>query len=418
MPWPDPVRREQRQPFEPNWPAPIKKTTPVIMKTMTNKGKFLGAALLPLLLSACATPIPSAQTGNESRDRLLSGEALPVPIRAGVSQPDDDVLGLSAEMIRFADQATASSKNESDKINALLRALIQSPETNFIFDPAASYTAAKTFEHGRANCLAFASMMTVMLRHLDIRAEFNEVDVPEVWDMQSPKTMVLYKHVNVIIRPRGGQKKVADLDMASYDDSYRQRIISDEQAVAQYYNNKAMAFLFDEDLANAFSYLVTAIDLDPQASYLWANLGTFYRNVRNRKAAELSYKVALSEKPGNLIAISNLARLYSNDGQFELARKLDKKAEYFRSRNPYFRYRQGMDAFSNQNFGVAMSHAKAAIRLYPKEHRFHFLLGAIFQQTGKLKKAEASMLKAVDMSTDAIQKTTYRSKMDHLLSSR
>lgn len=388
------------------------------MQTMINMGKFPGAALLPLLLAACATPIPSAQTGNESRDRLLSGEALPAPIRAGISRPDDDVLGLSADMIRFADQATASSRNETDKINALLRALIQSPGTNFIFDPAATYTAAQTFEHGRANCLAFAGMMTVMLRHLDIRAEFNEVDVPEVWDMRSPKTMVLYKHVNVIIRPRGGQKKVADLDMAAYDDSYRQRIISDEQAVAQYYNNKAMAFLFDEDLANAFSYLVTAIDLDPQASYLWANLGTFYRNVRNRKAAELSYQVALSEKPGNLIAISNLARLYSNDGQLELARKLDKKAAYFRSRNPYFRYRQGMDAFSNQNFGAAMSHAKAAIRLYPKEHRFHFLLGAIYEKTGNAKKAEASMLKAVEMSTDAIQKTTYRSKMDHLLSSR
>ena len=185
------------------------------MQTMINIGKFPGAALLPLLLAACATPIPSAQTGNESRDRLLSGEALPAPIRAGISQPDDDVLGLSADMIRFADQATASSRNETDKINALLRALIQSPGTNFIFDPAATYTAAQTFEHGRANCLAFAGMMTVMLRHLDIRAEFNEVDVPEVWDMRSPKTMVLYKHVNVIIRPPGGQKKVAYPDYAA-----------------------------------------------------------------------------------------------------------------------------------------------------------------------------------------------------------
>ena len=117
------------------------------MQTMINMGKFLGAALLPLLLAACATPIPSAQTGNESRDRLLSGEALPAPIRAGISQPDDDVLGLSADMIRFAEQATASSKNESAKIDALLRALIQSPEKNFIFDPAATYTAAQTFEH-------------------------------------------------------------------------------------------------------------------------------------------------------------------------------------------------------------------------------------------------------------------------------
>ncbi|MCH8895991.1 MAG: tetratricopeptide repeat protein [Proteobacteria bacterium] len=385
---------------------------------MTGKGKFPGVVLLSALLAACTAAIPLTQTSNDDRDRLLSGAALPAHIQIGISQPDDDVLGLSADMIRFVDQVTAHAGTDSGKIDALLRALILSPEMNFVFDPAATYTAAQTFEHGRANCLAFAGMVTVMLRHLGIRAEFNEVDVPEVWDMRSPKTMVLYKHVNVMIRPRGGRKKIADLDLAEYDDSYRQRIISDDQAVAQYYNNRAMAYLFDENVADAFSYLVKAIELDPQASYLWANLGSLYRRTGNREAAELSYQTALSEKRGDLIAISNLARLYSNDGKMDLARKLDKRAEYFRSRNPYFRYRQGMDAFSEQDFGVAMRHTKAAIRMYSKEHRFHFLLGAIYQKIGNAKKAEASMLKAVEMSTDANQKARYRSKMDHLLSSR
>ena len=388
------------------------------MNTMISKKKFLGVTLLPLLLAACAAAIPSAQTSDDERARLLSGDALPAHMRTGISQPDEDVLGLSADMIRFADQATAHSETDTGKIEALLRALMESSERNFVFDPAATYTAAQTFEHGRANCLAFAGMVTVMLRHLDIRAEFNEVDVPEVWDMRSPKTMVLYKHVNVMIRPRGGRKKIADLDLAEYDDSYRQRIISDEQAVAQYYNNRAMAYLFDENVTDAFGYLVKAIELDPRASYLWANLGSLYRRTGNREAAELSYQTALSEKRGDLIAISNLARLYSNDGKTELARKFDKRAEYFRSRNPYFRYRQGMDAFAEQDYKVAMSHTKAAIRMYSKEHRFHFLLGAIYRETGKEKKAMASMQKAVEMSTDANQKARYRSKMDHLLSSR
>ena len=388
------------------------------MNTMIGKGKFLGVAWLSLLLTACAASIPSAQTSSDARERLLSGDALPAHLQTGISQPDDDVLGLTADMIRFVDQAAAHSETDTGKIEALLRALIEPPEMNFIFDPAATYTAAQTFEYRRANCLAFAGMVTAMLRHLGIRAEFNEVDVPEVWDMLSPKTMVLYKHVNVVIRPRGGQKKIADLDMAGYDDSYRQRIISDDQAVAQYYNNRAMGYLFDENITDAFSYLAKAIELDPQASYLWANLGTLYRRTGNREAAELSYQTALSEKRGDLIAISNLARLYSNDGKMELARKFDKRAEYFRSRNPYFRYRQGMDAFSEQDFGVAMRHTKAAIRMYSKEHRFYFLLGAIYQKIGNAKKAEASMLKAVEMSTEANQKARYRSKMDHLLSSR
>ncbi len=387
------------------------------MDTMVSKGKIPGLALM-LLLTACAAPIPSAKTSNIEREQLLSGGALPAPIQSAIHVPDDDVLGLSSDMIHFADQVTASSGTDSAKVNALMEALFSSPDIDFVFDPTATYTAAQTFEHTRANCLAFAGMVTVMLRHLGIKAQFNEVDVPEVWDMRSLKTMVLYKHVNVMINPRDGLKKIVDLDAADYDSSYKQRIISDQQAVAQYYNNRAMGYLFDENLADAFSYLSKAITLDPEASYLWANLGTFYRNAGNRSAAELSYKTALEEKPGNLIAISNLARLYANDGQTELARKLEKRAEYFRSRNPYFRYRQGVNAFSEQDFATAMRHTKAAIRIYPQEHRFHFLLGAIYEKVGNQKKAEASMQKAVEISTNAKQSARYQSKMDHLLSSR
>ncbi|MCZ6911805.1 MAG: hypothetical protein O7F72_03270 [Proteobacteria bacterium] len=388
------------------------------MDTMVAKGKLFWALLVPLMLVACATPVPSAQIGNYDRERLLSGEALPASIRAGISRPSDDVLGLSAEMIRFVGQATANSKTESDKIKALLHALFRSDEMVFVLDATATYTAAQTFEQGRANCLSFAGMMVAMLRHLGVRAEFNEVDVPETWDMQSPKTMVLYKHVNVMIHTRTGRKQIVDFDMAGYDNSYRQRIISDQQATAQYYNNRAMAYMFDENLSDAFSYLVKAIMLDPQGSYLWANLGSLYRHARSRDAAELSYHAALNEDRGNLVAISNLARLYESGGQAEMARELNRKAAYFRSRNPYFRYRQGMDAFMNQNFENAMSHTKTAIRIYPKEHRFHFLLGAIYQKVGKPKKAEASMLRAVELSADANQRGTYRSKMSRLLSSR
>ena len=385
---------------------------------MARKRICLWVTLLPLLLVACATPIRLAQTSNDDRDRLLSGEALPAPIRAGISQPSDDVLGLSPEMIRFVDQATANSKTERGKIKALLRALIHSDEMKFVLDPTATFTAAETFEQGRANCLSFAGMAVAMFRHLGIRAEFNEVDVPEIWDMQSPKTMVLYKHVNVMVHLRTGRRQIVDLDLAGYDDSYRQRIITDQQAIAQYYNNRAMAYLFDEQLSDSFSYLAKAIVLDPQGSYLWTNLGSLYRHARNNDAAELSYKAALGEDRGNLVAISNLARLYENDGRTELARELNRKANYFRNRNAYFRYRQGMDAFMNQDFEAAMSHTKAAIRIYPKEHRFHFLLGAIYQKVGNSKKAEASMLKAIEISTDAKQSAMYRSKMSRLLTSR
>jgi len=375
-----------------------------------------GTLLAPLLLLvACATPLSENRSSSEIRQQLLSGDALPAHIQAAISQPEDDVLGASDDIIRFVDQVTSEKKTESDKVRALLLALTDGNSRNFVFDPAATYTAAQTFETGRANCLSFSGMLTVMLRYLGIEARLNEVDVPEVWDMQSPKTMLLYKHVNVVIKPRGGRRQIADLDMAGYDDSYRQRTISDQQAIAQYYNNRAMAYLFDDQLAASFSYLAKALELDPHRAFLWANLGTLYRRMGIYRSAELSYQAALSEDPGNLIAISNLARLYDKQGKPVLASKLNRRADYFRSRNPYYRYRQGMEALATRDLAQALGHAKAAIRMYPKEHRFYFLLGVIYQQLGNQKKAAANLQKAVEMSTDAKQKASYRGKMDRLL---
>ncbi len=379
---------------------------------------FLLLAYLPVVLSGCATTVVTDQTSAEQREWLLSGEALEGVSANAVVLPDDDVLSMTDDMIRFVTEATEGSKTESGKIKALLGAMVDSDGRLFIHEPTATFTAAETFERGRANCLSFAGMMIVMLRHLGIQADFNEVDVPQIWDMRNQNTMVLYKHINVVIDPRSGRKQIADVNLAEYDSSYRQRVISDRLAVAQYYNNRAMAYFFEDTIIDAFRYLAKAISLEPDVSYLWANLGTLYRRTGNLRAAELSYRTAMLSDPTDLIAISNSARLYEILDRQDLAQELNRKADYFRSRNPYYRYRQGMNAFLNRDFEGAMDHTKAAIRIYPREHRFHFLLGAIYQKVGNERKAESSMRKAIEMSTDAKQSARYRSKMSRLLSSR
>ena len=63
-----------------------------------------------------------------------------------------------------------------------------------------------------------------------------------------------------------------------------------------------------------------------------------------------------------------------------------------------------------------MEHILAAIRLYPKQHRFHFLKGIIHYRTGEKELAARSLQKAIDNPTDIEKSGRYRRKMELLLS--
>ncbi len=143
-------------------------------------------------------------------------------------------------------------------------------------------------------------------------------------------------------------------------------------------------------------------------------MGSLYRRAGNIKAAEIAYLVALSENSDDLIAMSNLARLYDTTGKVALAEYYENKAHKYRMQNPYFLYGLAQSAFSDGDYLLAAEHAKASIDRYNKEHRFYFLLGAIYEKMGERKLAGVNFKKALDLSDDREQQARYRNKMDRL----
>ena len=255
-----------------------------------------------------------------------------------------------------------------------------------------------------------------MARYLGINAVFNEVEVPPVWGLQNSNILVLYRHVNALVRLRGAQSKIVDINLADYDTSYKQRRIPDRLAVAQYYNNRAIALLEQERYEDSLRYLAKALSLEPGVSYLWSNLGALYRRAGRPEAAELAYRNALEKDPGDMLAISNAARLYRFLGDIERAQVLEKKVKYYRERNPYYQYHMALTAFLAKDYPRARDFVTTAIHIYPREHRFYFLLGAIYQLTGETDLARRNLDKAIELATDQQQISRYRRKFDMLLS--
>ncbi|NKB37345.1 MAG: tetratricopeptide repeat protein [Gammaproteobacteria bacterium] len=252
-----------------------------------------------------------------------------------------------------------------------------------------------------------------MGRYLNMDVQFNEVDVPPIWDLGNGNTMILNKHINAMVT-RIGSRHVIDLNIDEYEPTYEQRYIDDRLALAQHYNNKAMGFLVENDHVQALRFLRKALHMEPSVSYLWNNLGSLYRRAGNLQAAELSYLAAIEADEDDLIALSNVTRLYEETDNPELAAYYEEQAREFRLQNPYFIYSMAQKAFVESDYESAQEHISDAIDLNNKEHRFYFLMGAIYQKTGDVNLANDNFNKALELSSDPKQQNRYRSKMNRL----
>ncbi|MBT6440638.1 MAG: tetratricopeptide repeat protein [Gammaproteobacteria bacterium] len=374
-----------------------------------------GLLIIFILCSACVSPVKLNVADADDMQWLLSGEALSHISKQDITLPEERVLYLNREMREFAEKAVRGYAGK-DRMNALVRAILLPSGLALKYDVQATFTAEEVFLERRANCLSFTNLFVAMGRYLDLDVQYNEVDVPPIWDLRRGNTLVLNKHINAMVAWNRFERHVIDLNIEEYDSYYEQRNITDQLAVAQHYNNKAMGYLFSSEYYDAFRFMVKAINMAPEKSYLWNNLGSLYRRAGNIEAAEKAYLISLAENPDDLVAMSNVARLYNEIGDVDLAIYYEKQAHDYRMRNPYFLYNLAQRAFVDRDYELAREHTQGAILQYDKEHRFYFLLGAIYQKTGESELADDNFSRALELSGDNEQQSRYRNKMERISS--
>ena len=373
---------------------------------------FLGVVML---LAGCST-LPSVTPADEAW--LLGGITLPGPaaeVTEATVPPEDHLLAITPEMQRFAEEAVAGASTPRGKVRALLEAIIDPARLGLRFAEDATYGAAEVFERRRADCLSFTALFVALSRHVGLDAKFNEVDVPPVWDLSDSGTLIRYRHMNALIRLGPEHWQVVDILPEDYDSSFPQRPVSDREALAQYYNNLAVQFLLQDRLREAQQHLVRAIELAPRTSHLWGNLGSTYRRAGEAHAAKLAYVKAMRLDPEDETAIKNAARALAADGDTRLARALAHRMTQVQRRNPYDRYREGLEALAEGRYESALRHARAAIRLYAREHRFHYLLGLVHERLGNTEAARESFERAIELASGE-RAQRYQRRLETLLS--
>lgn len=334
-------------------------------------------ALLSLALSACVALPPTGQSVGLTPEEILDGAAF--GLSGGEQLPPVDVLAVNDDMRTFLNEHVPPRTSRQRKVELILHAILQDG-LQLDYHGFKTLTAEQAFYQREGNCLSFTNLFVALARESGLDVEFQEVDVPPSWDRRGDSHL-FNRHINARVRlPFKGEQAV-DFNLSEFEIEYTRRRITDEYAKAQYHNNMAIYWLEEKQLKLAYLNLREAIRLYPGAAYFWTNLGTLHRRVGDSLRAEAAWleAVRLADEPS---AISNLARLYEQQGKKQLARQFANAAESYRRKNPYYLYSLGEEAYQAGDYPEALSLLRRAVRLREDEHEFYRLLGLSYLHLG------------------------------------
>jgi Flp pilus assembly protein TadD len=368
-----------------------------------------------LLVIGCTTVRPTREAHAITPDMLL--EARPIVADGELADsPNRDVLVLDDEMLRFLDRFVDADQSDRMKLRQLLSAIMDEGSFGLVYDTR-TRTAAETFHERRGNCLSFTNMFVAMARRVGIDARFQEVDIPPDWTVLGG-AFVLNRHVNVFIELQSTIKHIVDFNIDDFRASYDRRQVPDRRALAHYYNNIGVERMAAGDTIQALLHFRIAIEKDRRFSPAWGNLGTLYRRNGLPAYAEAAYIQALDTNPRDLVAMSNLAALYRQQGDAERADAYRRRVEQHRITNPYYRFRLASNAYRAGDYDASIAHLKFAIRKKDNEDAFYSLMGLNHLKKGDEKSARRWLERAVRVAEDAGSGQDSYSKLEKLLSSQ
>jgi Flp pilus assembly protein TadD len=374
------------------------------------------AVIAVAVISSCVTssgslPVPDS---NQITTRMLLDAN---PLAAGVELEDlsqVDILELSPEMIAFIDRWVDSHGGEYFRLWRLLYAVMGDGTFDVIYD-GTTRTAQETFREQRGNCLSFTNMFVAMSRYLGLDSNFQEVTVPPDWSV-SGETLIFNLHINAQVDLKTHTDQMVDFNMYDFRLRYDRQIVSDNRARAHYFNNMGVEHMLKGDTLIALANFRESIRTDDSFSPAWINLGILNNRGGYPKYAEAAYLQALHIDDSNLVAMSNLAGFYEQQGRTELAAQYRNKVKFHRMRNPYYHYQLARTAFDIGDYETAIDHLKIAVRKNKNDDTFYFLMSLSYLKNGETEAAQRWMKKAEEVAEIDDDKKKYHRKLDMLMS--
>lgn len=277
------------------------------------------------------------------------------------------------------------------------------------YDGARTRTIAEAFTEHKANCLTFSLAFVTLAREAGIDAYVQETDQVLAW--QGSSTLYGNGHVNVGVKIGTGRKTI-DIDRSVVSIRGTPRAISDDRALAHFYNNRGAELLGQGLLQPARSHLELATRMDPTFIGAWNNLGVLYMREGALGEAERAYTTALDHKQRYAPTLSNMANLYRHMGDAKRLAAYQKRLFEVQRKDPFHQIILALGYERSGDHAAAIEHFQRAIRLKAREHFVYFGLARSYARLGDTDRAIDALVHARDASGD--QRDMYQTKLERL----
>jgi len=340
---------------------------------------------------AGAPPAPRYSGDEDAYATLIERSEIP-------AAADQDVLALPAAAEALLAKALDGKVTPQQRVRALADLFEPGGEFGLRYELLTTGTAAETFERRAGSCLAFTHLYIALARHVGIDARYREVISMPQWD-KAGDYAVANRHVVAYGEiPRFGTYTV-DFGVLTPEERQFGRVIGDERARAQHFNNLGGVALTDGDATQAIAYFNRALVIDRSLGYVWSNLGTAYMRLGDPLRAEIALRHAQSLSPFEVTPLNQLARLYQLQGETQLAHVYLERAGSARLRNPYVLFQEGIAARNSGELDRAIELLRRAVRVQPDEVHFLIELGATYGLSGRYDRARKAFVQAETLVT-------------------
>lgn len=275
---------------------------------------------------------------------------------------------LDPKYVKAAKSGLRPNMSRRTKAKALIESLAASSGFGVEYADWQTLPANEALEKKRGNCFSFASILVGLARAFGLRAAYAEFteDVEEVrqWGPLSVRT----GHITALIWL--GARRYMSMEVGRPVRFGRWRIISDAEATAHYYNNRAFEQLVEAKRqglpppwSDAERALVIATKLAPDFYRAWNNLGVVKSQLGDTGEAIAHYRRAIEFGPKSTAAPTNLARLLIEIGQPSEAEGALTRASEVDNENPKIFYLLGMARWRSGRAAPAVEALQRAIAL-------------------------------------------------------
>lgn len=333
----------------------------------------------------------------------------------------EQIFYVSKKMSNYVKTRLLTTNGTEAKAKRLINDLFSEQHLNIDYSHDANYTASETFERRLANCLSLTVLSYVLIKEANLSAAFIDVEIEENWNKVNGINM-LNGHVNLRVSAKK-QSHIIDFLAPTITIDFvplinipvlSTKILTKNEIIALFYNNKGGEALAMGQLDKSYKYLSEATRYQPNNASIWSNLASLYRQSDYFVEAELIYTHAMKLDPNSLNLKENLAILYKYTNRVELANELIREVRDKRQRNPFYQSMLAEESYYKYDYVNAISFYKKAIRLDKSEHSFYFGLAKSYLMLNDLDNADKYLSKAKSMSSENKQKQQYQNKLTAL----